>query len=264
MLELYHHGSSVCAAKVRMVLAEKDMAWTGHYIDILKGEQFTPEYLKINPKAVVPTLVDDGTIIRESTVICEYLDHIHPATPLRPSNPVEAARMRVWTKFVDEYVHPMCATLTFTCSHRVTMSRLPPEEIESFLAKSPDAGQRKRKREWFELGFQGPEFIRAVQVHEKLLADIDTALANHDWLAGDSLSLADIGVLPYVNRLAMLTMLTPWPTPRPRVLDWFERMKARASFEPAVNKYLPESLANDLRTNGAESWPEVEKILRQA
>jgi glutathione S-transferase len=109
MLELYHHGSPVYAAKVRMVLAEKDMAWTGHYIDLLKGEQFAPDYLKLNPKALVPTLVDGGSIIGESTVICEYLDHIHSGTPLRPAKAVETARMRNWTKFIDEFVHPMCA-----------------------------------------------------------------------------------------------------------------------------------------------------------
>lgn len=262
MLELYHHGSSVCAAKVRMVLSEKDMAWTGHYIDILKGEQFTPEYLALNPKGVVPTLIDDGTVIRESTVICEYIDHIHPETPLRPANAVEAARMRNWTKFVDEYVHPMCATLTFTCSHRVTMSYMSKEEIEEYFTKTPDAGLRERKRGWFELGFEGPEFVKSVQIFDKLLADMDAALADHAWLAGNNLSLADIGVLPYVNRLAMFTMLDKWPPERPRVLDWFNRMKARPSFEPAVNEYLPDSLANDFRTNGAQSWPEVEKVLR--
>jgi ganglioside-induced differentiation-associated protein 1 len=262
MLELYHHGSSVCAAKVRMVLSEKDMEWTGHYIDILKGEQFTPEYLALNPKGVVPILIDDGTIIRESTVICEYIDHIHPDTPLRPTSALEAARMRNWTKFVDEYIHPMCATLTFTCSHRVTMNRLPSDEVDTLIAKTPDAGLRKRKREWFDLGFEGPEFIKAVQVFEKMLADMETALVDHKWLAGNSLSLADIGVLPYVNRLAMFTMLEKWPPARPRALDWFERMKARSSFEPAVNEYLPESLANDFRTNGAKSWPEVEKVLK--
>ena len=63
MLELYHHGSSVCAAKVRFVLMEKGLDWTGHYLDILKGEHFTPEYLKLNPKAVVPTLVHDGQVL---------------------------------------------------------------------------------------------------------------------------------------------------------------------------------------------------------
>jgi glutathione S-transferase len=55
MLELYHHGSSACAAKVRFALGEKGLGWVGHYVDILKGEQFRPEFpLAINPKAVVP------------------------------------------------------------------------------------------------------------------------------------------------------------------------------------------------------------------
>jgi len=60
LLELYHHGSSACAAKVRFALAEKELDWTGHYVDILKGEQLDPAYLRINPKGVVPALVHDG------------------------------------------------------------------------------------------------------------------------------------------------------------------------------------------------------------
>ena len=62
-VELYHHGSSVFAAKVKLVLAEKDVAWEGHYLDILAGEHHTPEYLKLNSKAVVPTLIHDGQVI---------------------------------------------------------------------------------------------------------------------------------------------------------------------------------------------------------
>ena len=50
MLELYHHGSSACAAKVRITLDEKNIPWKGHYIDTLKGEQFHPDYAKLNPK----------------------------------------------------------------------------------------------------------------------------------------------------------------------------------------------------------------------
>ena len=85
MLELYHHGSSVCAAKVRLALAEKGLEWTGHYLDILKGDQFAPEYLKLNPKAVVPTLEHGGRVITESTVICEYLDEVFPEPPPVPA-----------------------------------------------------------------------------------------------------------------------------------------------------------------------------------
>ena len=44
MITLYHHGSSVCAAKVRIVLAEKSLPWDGIYVDILRGDQFDPAY----------------------------------------------------------------------------------------------------------------------------------------------------------------------------------------------------------------------------
>jgi glutathione S-transferase len=52
MLELYHNGSSVCASKVRLLLAEKEVGWTWHYLDFLAGDQFDPAYLKLNPNAV--------------------------------------------------------------------------------------------------------------------------------------------------------------------------------------------------------------------
>ena len=69
MLEFYHNDSSVCAAKIRIVLAEKNVPWYGHYLDVLAADQFDPEYLKLNPKAVVPTIVHDGNVVIESTVI---------------------------------------------------------------------------------------------------------------------------------------------------------------------------------------------------
>ena len=78
MLDLYHHGSSVCAAKVRWAMVLKDLNFEAHYVDILKGEQFEPEYIKINPKAVVPSLIQDGKILNESTVSREYLDLAFP------------------------------------------------------------------------------------------------------------------------------------------------------------------------------------------
>ena len=66
MFTLYHHGSPVCAAKVRIYLHEKHIDWEGEYLDILKGDQFEPAYLKLNPKSVVPTIVHDGTIAEQA------------------------------------------------------------------------------------------------------------------------------------------------------------------------------------------------------
>ncbi len=89
-----------------IVFGKKGLAWEGRYVDILKGEQLAPEYLKLNPKAVVPTLVHDGKVIRESTLICEYLDEIFPEMPLRPKDPYARVEMRMWTKRLDEEQHP--------------------------------------------------------------------------------------------------------------------------------------------------------------
>src|ERR1044072_2324641 len=103
--------------------AEKPLPWVSRYVDILKGEQFTPEFLALNPKAVVPVLVHDGAVITESTVICEYLEDCFPAYPIYPTAPIGKARVREWTKAVDEELHPACSALTYIVSHRYTILR---------------------------------------------------------------------------------------------------------------------------------------------
>ena len=159
-LELYHHGSSVCAAKVRFYLAEKDLPWEGHYIDILKGEQFDPEYIKLNPKAVVPTLIHNGTVIRDSTNICEYLDDVFPERQIRPADPLMRAEVRYWTKAVDEDLHPACGAMTFMSSHRHTIQRLGPEKVQEFLNSTPPfsvtADWHERKKIFVRDGFDAP------------------------------------------------------------------------------------------------------------
>ncbi|MBM3487798.1 MAG: hypothetical protein FJX67_14390 [Alphaproteobacteria bacterium] len=87
MLALYHTNISVCAQKVRLVLAEKALAWESRVVDLIAGAQTWPDYVALNPKGVVPTLVHDGRPIVESTVICEYLDDAFPAPPPRRSDP---------------------------------------------------------------------------------------------------------------------------------------------------------------------------------
>ena len=72
-LTLYHSTESTCAQKVRIVMAEKQLTWSEIILNLRKGDQFSPEYLKLNPKAVVPTLIHDDRVISESTVIIDNL-----------------------------------------------------------------------------------------------------------------------------------------------------------------------------------------------
>jgi len=266
MLDLYHHGSSVCAAKVRIYLAEKDLDWTGHYIDILKGDQFDPEYLKLNPKAVVPTLIHDDHVICDSTVICEYIENVFTDKPLRPEDPLEITKVMEWTKAVDEALHPACGFLTFLTCHRHIVLRLGEEGVEEFLASTPrlsvTADWHETKKSIVREGFEASGAEAKVKLYDLYLHKMEDALQEKDWLASDRFTFADIAMMPYVNRLDMLSMSGMWENRRlPKVADWFERVKSRDSFQPMLLDWCPEDLTNDLKTFGAQSWPEVAKML---
>jgi glutathione S-transferase len=270
---LYHHGSSVCAAKVRFAMAEKGLPWEGVYIDILKGEQFEPDYLKLNPKAVVPTLVHhhqsgaSDTVVPDSTVIIEYLDQLTPETSVHPMDPWERAQARYWTKAVDEDLHPACGAVTFVCSHRHTVLRnLGPEGAKKFLASTPEisvtADWNTKKDIYVRYGFEAPEAPAKVKLYDTYLYKMEDALEGKDWLVGNRFSVADIALTPYVNRLAMMSMRGLWENGRlPNVTEWFARIEALPNFKPCLIDWVPEHLTNDLRDNGAKSWPEVAKIL---
>ncbi len=266
MLALYHHGSSVCAAKVRFALAEKGLnVDESHYIDILAGEQFTDEYLAINPKAVVPSLIHDEKILNESTVICEYIDDEFSGPNLIPKDAYSRAQMRIWTKAVDEQLHPACGELTFVCCHRHIVLRLPPEKLEEFLESTPDQSVtskwKARKQEIVREGFNAPGIEETIKLYFNYLVKMDETLLKSEWLAGDTFSLADIGLAPYVNRLDMLSMSGMWEGRLPGVKRWFDAVKARPRFKEAFLDWCPEALTNDLKSFGEQSWPEVKAIV---
>jgi len=265
---LYHHGSSVCAAKVRFAMAEKEMAWDGVYIDILKGEQFDPEYQKLNPKSVVPTLVHDGTVITDSTVICEYLDQISPQDSLHPTDPWERAQVRYWTKAVDEDLHPACGAMTFMCSHRHTvLKNLGPEGTKKFLASTPEfsvtSDWKTQKDGFIRYGFEAPLAEEKVKLYDSYLFKMEAALQDgNDWLVANKFTIADVALTPYVNRLAMMSLRGMWANGRlPSVEKWFKQIEAMPNFKTCFIDWVPEDLRNDLRDNGAKSWPDVAKIL---
>src|SRR3974377_710068 len=102
MLTLYNNDMSVCAQKVRLALAEKGLAYEARHLNLRAGDQQKPDYLKLNPKGVVPTLVDGDTVVTESIVINEYLDDAFPATPLKPADAARRARQSWWTKPIED------------------------------------------------------------------------------------------------------------------------------------------------------------------
>jgi glutathione S-transferase len=261
MLEVYHHGSSVCAAKVRLVLMEKQIEWTSRYIDILAGEQFDPEYLKINPRAAVPAIIHEGAVLTESTVICEYLDDAFPGTTLKPSTSLAQARMRVWTKLVDEEIHPATRPLTYVVTHRHAILARGEAAVEEHIASDPHAGWRERKRRWIHEGFGAPDVVLALGTFVRLIEDMDHALERSEWLVGNSYTLADGALTPYANRLEMLGLSELWGDRR-HFARWFAAVKDRPSFAPALFDYLPQELRDRMLADGQRALPQVRETLK--
>jgi ganglioside-induced differentiation-associated protein 1 len=264
MLTLYHHGSSACAAKVRFALAEKRLDWRSRYVDILKGEQFAPEFCALNPKAVVPVLVHDGWVLPESTIICEYLEEAFSDHPIYPHSPRQRAEARNWTKAVDEELHPACSAITYIVSHRHTIQRRGVVSFEKFLEQGGAEGRaaRLQKWQWIQQGIDAPGAADKIRLYDSYLHKMEAALARSDWLVGDGFSIADIVMAPYLNRLDALAMEGLWVGGRlPRVADWFERIRGRPTFRPSFVDWIPQDLAVEMRANGENSWPQIWSLL---
>jgi glutathione S-transferase len=257
MLELYHAAGSVCAQKVRFALALKGIDWGDRLMALDDSPQYKPEYLALNPKAVVPTLVHDGRVVRESSIICEYLEDVFPEPSLRPSDPIARAEMRRWAKIPDDEIHVACGFISQAGLLR--QGRLVnPQPYYERIAKDPNRKRADRNRRMLENGFNEPDAKRGIFIHARLLKEMQGALGGgRPWLVGDALSLADVGLAPYINRL-FVSGLAPMWADKPAVADWFRRVKALPAYREAFEKYIPR-YGNEPVGEGI--WPEVKPVL---
>jgi glutathione S-transferase len=264
MIELYHFAFSTCSQKVRLVLAEKELDFASHEVDLIAGGQHDPEYVKLNPKHVVPTLVHDGRVLVESSLIIKYLDDAFPEPPMRPADALGRYAVDRWLKRVDEELHPAAPTVTFALGPRNVLLQLPEEVREANLAAIPDPGQRAIRRSVIEHGVKAPEFAGALGVFLDMLDALESGLADLPWLSGERFGLADATLLPYVLRLEHLAMDPLLDrAARPRLADWLARVKARPSYATAVEAWAAPAAVEMMRSNGKQAWPEVEALARR-
>jgi len=101
-MKIYDFPFAPNPTKVNVYLAEKGIDVPHQKIDIMKGEQNTPEFLAINPQGVLPVLeLDDGSHLCESLAIIEYLEELHPEPPMIGTTPLERARVREIERTID-------------------------------------------------------------------------------------------------------------------------------------------------------------------
>ena len=261
MIQLYHNDMSSCSQKVRLGLAEKHLDWGSEHLSLRDGDQYEPAYLALNPNGVVPTLVDDGHVIIESQVILEYLDDAYPEPPLRPANATERARMRLWTKQLDEGVHAYTGVISTAIAFRHQFLQKTPEELDTYLQRVPDAARRERKLSAIHSGTASPMFEPAIRRFDTLFSDMERTLARSPWRAGDSYSLADVSYTPYLVRFEHLHLFRMLDK-RPHLRDWYERVTSRSSYQTAMTQWENAAYFEIYHSKAPQEWPRVEAILK--
>jgi glutathione S-transferase len=262
VIKLYQFGNSVCCQKVRITMREKGLAWQSVEIDLFRSEQYDPEYLKLNPKGVVPTIIHDGKAVIESTLICEYLDEMFPNPPLVPDDPWLRSKMRIWSKLVDEGLHEGIGEISFSAMFRERMRNMTPELRELRFRNVGDPRRRDRFKSTYELGTRSPFVLHAVAAYEKAFQLLEGALADGGpWVLGDRPTLADINLMPYAARLEFLGLLDVWTGAFPRVQAWWEMARLWPSYVAGIVEPMTASELTEMQTHGPKIREEVAELL---
>ena len=235
MLTLYHGVTSTCSKRVRITLAEKGVDWESVHLNLAKRENLDPEYLKLNPNGVVPTLVHDGRVLCESNFIIEYLDDVFPDPPLRPADPYERARMRIWMDRIEHVLHRNINTVSWIKQGRhKRFEGMTPEALQAILDSQATEEKRALLKKRLEDGVGEGDMEFAEARVAEVLDSMEEQLQDRPWLCGGALSLADISVAPFLERFEANEMpgLTDW-NKRPKLGGWWQRVKALESFKTA-------------------------------
>jgi glutathione S-transferase len=235
-LVLYNAAQSTCSQRVRFVLHAKGLAFEEQRLDLFAGDQLQPEYLKLNPNGLVPTLVHDGVPVIESSVIMEYLEEVFPdGRTFVPGDPVERARMRALIRFIDEMPTPAVRVPSYNLAflpHFQSMSE------EAFLAL---ADAKPLRREFLlkmgRSGFPEADMNEALERLRRAAVRMDDAIrqSGGPWLLGARITLADVAIMPVIVRMNDIHLAHLW-SDLPAVARWLTAIQTDPAFRPTYYK----------------------------
>ena len=229
-LVLYNAPQSTCSQRVRFTLHEKNLAFSEVKLDLFSGDQLRPEYLKINPNGVVPSLVHDGRVIIDSAVIIEYLNEVFPVpSPLVPHDAVARAAMRSFIRYTDEVPTPAVRVPSYNLAFLSHFRNMPESEFIALAESKP-----LRKEFLLSMGrsgFSAQETDKALERLRQAIVRMSETLraGGGPWLMGLDLTLADVAIMPVVVRMADLGLSTLWEH-LPEIDRWVALLRARPAF----------------------------------
>ena len=220
------------SGRVFLALLEKGVPFLERELDGLTFEHLRPEYLAINPRGQVPTLVHDGRPLTEGAPICEYIDEAFRGPPLRPADLDERCNMRRWCRYLDVDLGRAVMMIHWNRIVPAFVGARSPEEVQHLIARVPDPDRQRAWRRAYLQETAPEELTESRRRIEAGSERIEQALARTAWLAGPSFSLADIDLLSFYAFLAKWTPEIVNERATPRTMEWIDRMEER----PAVRE----------------------------
>jgi glutathione S-transferase len=248
-LHVLHFAGSSCSQKLRIFLNLKGIPWQSHPIDLPGNENFRPWFLGINPRGLVPVLVDDGAVHIESNDIVQYLERKFPTPKLIPAG--HENEVAALLKHEDD-LHLDLRTLSFRFVFAPPGPPKPAAALESYKANGAGTVQGLKDREkdiqiefWQRAAKEGFTDGQARASAQKFRAEfdaLDRTLANHPYLMGRDLSVLDIAWFIYEHRLSLAGY--PFARLHPHVHAWAEKLRARPEFAKEIGqlRHSPEQL----------------------
>lgn len=205
-------------------------------MDLMAFENLRPDYLAINPKGVVPTLIIDGQIIPESSIINEFIDDLVPEPRLRPDDPGDRARMRHWVKVEEDELFIAIRPASLNLMMKQAFSRYSHADLDKILSTHPRQHQVPLLKKMFTEPFDAAAVEQSRRALASTLSKIDKNLRERGpWLSGSSYSLADIAAAPVIDRIQRLAMADLWEK-LPAVKEWVGNVTSRAAYQKAAPK----------------------------
>ena len=235
------------SGRVYLTLLEKGVDFIERELKGTEFEHLKPAYLAVNPKGQVPTLVHDGRVLTEGMTINEYIDEAFEGPALRPADPRERWRMRVWCRYAD--------TDLGRCLMMINWNRVVPtfvgdrslEEVEKILQTVPDPD---RRRSWLT-AYKQTTPPDAMEESRRRAAEgaqrVEANLRQHPWVAGSSYSLADIDLMNFCGFMSAWMPELVNDKDTPATMAWQAKVNAR----PAVQAMRAKTNRNFTRPPAA-------------
>lgn len=231
-LVLYNAPQSTCSQRVRYALHAKGLPFEERKLDLFAGDQLKPDYLAINPNGVVPTLVHDGMPVVDSAVILEYLEDIHPdMAPMRPTGPVEVARMRSMLRFIDEAPTPAIRIPSYNLAFLPHFQSMSNEEFQALCDSKPL--RREFLMRMGRTGFPQSDMDEAVGRLKRGVERMACWLeeTGGPWIMGAAPTLPDVAIMPVIVRMDDIGLGHLWDD-HPEIGRWLDRIRETGPFKP--------------------------------